>query len=69
MSKIEIYLFDDSNNFIEEISIIKPKTYEELSQQIKLKFKKLPEKYELFVTNKDNEKIEITDEENYKLRR
>ena len=36
MSKIDIYLLDDSNNTITEANIIKQKTYQELLNQIKI---------------------------------
>ena len=34
MSKIDIFLLDNSNNTKEEINIIKPQSYQELLKQI-----------------------------------
>ena len=68
MSKIDIYLLDDSNNTITEANIIKPKTYQELLNQIKIKFQILLSKtYKIFILNKNNEEIEINNDEKYKL--
>ena len=48
MSKLNIILLDKSNNIIEDINIIKPKTFEELLKQLKIKFKKF---YHFYILN------------------
>ena len=66
MSKLNIILLDRSNNIIEDINIIKPKTFEELLKQSKIKFKNLPKYYQIF--NYDNNKnIIINNNEKYNL--
>ena len=65
-SNINVYLLDNSNFVKEEINIIKPKSYHELSNQIKQKFKNIPENYETFILYKNNE-IKINNEENYNI--
>ena len=46
-AKIDIYLLDKTNNLIEEINIIKPKTYEILNITLKNNLKNLPEFFTL----------------------
>ena len=65
-SNINVYLLDNSNFVKEEINIIKPKSYQELSIQIKQKLKNIPENYETFILYKNNE-IKINNEENYNI--
>ena len=65
-SNINVYLLDNSNFVKEEINIIKPKSYQELSNQIKQKLKNIPENYETFILYKNNE-IKINNEENYNI--
>ena len=65
-SNINVYLLDNSNFVKEEINIIKPKSYHELSNQIKQKLKNIPENYETFILYKNNE-IKINNEENYNI--
>ena len=65
--KIEIFLLDQSNNLIEEINIIKPKTYEILNVTLKNNLKKLPEFFTLFYPSANNREIEIHNDEEYQL--
>jgi len=41
MSKLDIFLIDNSNNIIEEIKFIKPNTYQQLLEELKKNIKKL----------------------------
>ena len=66
MSKIDIFLLDNSNNTKEEINIQKPKTYQELLVQLRKKIKNLPKYYETYIIGENNEKITINNEDNYK---
>ena len=63
MSRINIFLLDDENNTKEEITMIKPKTYQEFLDKLN---KKIPENYELFIIGKNYEEIKINNEEIYK---
>ena len=65
--KIEIFLLDKSNNLIEEINIIKPKTYEILNVTLKNNLKNLPEFFTLFYPSSNNREIEIHNDEEYQL--
>jgi len=66
MSKLNIILLDELNNVIEEINIIKPKTYEELLEQLKINFKNLPQFFQIFNYD-NNKKIIINNNEKYRL--
>ena len=66
MSNIDIILLDNSTNPQEEINIIKPKTYDELQEQLEEEFENLPENYELFILDKNNKEIRISNEDEYK---
>ena len=66
-AKIDIYLLDKTNNLIEEINIIKPKTYEILNITLKNNLKNLPEFFTLFYPSADNREIEIHNDEEYQL--
>ena len=66
MSKLNIILLDNSNNIIEDINIIRPKTYEELLKQLKMNFKNLPKDYNLFKYD-NHQKIIINNNEQYNL--
>jgi len=66
MSNMDIILLDNSTNPKEEINIIKPKTYEELQEQLEEEFENLPENYELFILDKNNKEIKISNEDEYK---
>ena len=67
MSQLNIILFDSSNNCIEEVNIIKPKTYQNLLEQIKSNIKNIPEDYKIFILDEYNKEINIDNEENYNL--
>ena len=64
--KIDLLLFDKLNNLIEEVNIEKPKTYNDLINIIKDKFKKLPNKYDIFYQSENKNEI-INNNEKYKL--
>ena len=49
MSKVDIYLLDNSNITIEKIDIIKPNSLKDLYEQLKQKLKYIPERYEIFI--------------------
>ena len=57
---------DNSNNTKEETNMPKPKSYLEFLQQIKSKFKNMPEYYEIFMLDEDNKEIKINNEETFK---
>ena len=61
---IDLLLFDDSNNLIEEISINKPKNYYILLDIIKKEFKQLPKYYNIFYQS-ENKQIQINNNEDY----
>ena len=63
---MEIFLLDNSNNTKEETNMPKPKSYLEFLQQIKSKFKNMPEYYEIFMLDEDNKEIKINNEETFK---
>ena len=64
---INIFLLDKSKNTKKEQRIKKPKTYQELIEQLRSIFHNLPEYYELFILNKKNEEIIINNEEEYQI--
>ena len=66
MASIDILLLDNLNNTKEEINLIKPKTYQELLEQLNKKIKNLPKYYEIYIFGKNNEEIKINNEERYK---
>ena len=67
MSMISIFLLDNSNNIKEEINIIKPKSYQELLDQLKLNFKNIQQSIDIFIMDKNNKEIKIKNEEEYKI--
>ena len=64
--KLDLLLFDHSENLIEQTSIKKPKTYNELLALMKTNIKKLPKVTKIFY-QKENEKIIINNDSQYKL--
>ena len=66
MSRLEIILLDDLNSRKDEVSIIKPKTYEELVDQLGNAIKNIPEYYEFYIIDKTSEEIKIDNEDKYK---
>ena len=65
MSKIDIFLLDNSNNTKDEINIIKPDNYKELLKQISQKMKYMPKYYEIFIFDKNNKEIKIINDRTY----
>ena len=65
MSRIDIYLLDDSNNTKEDLNLRKPLTYKKLIEQIRQNFKSLPKYYEIFILDKNNKEIKINNEKIY----
>ena len=55
MSKLDIYLLDNLNFIVDEISIIKPRTYRELESIIVQKIKNLPKSYDKFIYSNKQE--------------
>ena len=66
MTKVDIFLLDNSSITIEEKTIIKPKTYKALLIKLKRNINHLPEFYEIFIYI-DNKEIKINNEDNYKI--
>jgi len=64
MSKLDIFLLDNINNVIEEVSINRPRTYPDLERQIMQKFKNLPKSYDKFIFR--NQEIFINQVHKYK---
>ena len=67
MKNLQIFLLDNLGNTKNEISVIKPKTYEELLDLLKQKFKNISEYYELFIIDKNNQEIKINTEGKFEL--
>ena len=67
MSKIDIYLIDNSNNIIEEINFIKPNAYQEFLEELKQKYQNIEENYKIFKLDKNNKEIIINNEEKYNI--
>ena len=67
MSKIDIFLIDNSNDIIEEINFIKPNSYQTFLEHLKQKYVNFSESYEIFNFDKNNNEIKIDNEEKYKL--
>ena len=65
--KIDIFLLDKSNNTIEEVNIIKPKSYKELLDKLNLNFKKLPKNFNVFIYSQQDDEIKIDNNEKYQL--
>ena len=66
IDKLDLLLFDKTNNLIEEIRIKRPKTYYKLLDVMKINMKNLPNNFNIFY-QKDNEKIIINNNQQYKL--
>ena len=64
---IDVLLFDISNNIIEETSLEKPETYEKLLETLRIKLKKLPNQFEIFIQSINGKDVIINDNQNYKL--
>ena len=67
MSDLDIIVLDNSNNIIEETSLKKPKTYQELVEIIKNKLKKLPNNFNIFYQSPNNKDIIIHSNKEYNL--
>ena len=68
MEKISnLYIFlVDKDKTKKEINILKPKTYEDLLQELRNNFENISEYYEIFIMD-DNKEIEINNENDYKI--
>ena len=64
---MDVSLLDNLNQPIEEINMIKPKTYHELLIQLKKKIKRLPNNYEIFIIDKNDKEMKINNDETYNL--
>ena len=58
MSKLNIFFLDNLNNIKEELHIIKPKTYQDLLNQLSQKYQNMSN-YELFISDNEDNKIKI----------
>ena len=67
MSDLDIIVLDNSNNIIEETSLKKPETYQELVEIIKNKLKKLPNNFNIFYQSPNNKDIIIHSNKEYNL--
>ena len=65
--KIDIFLLDKSNNTIEVVNIIKPKSYKELLDKLNLNLKKLPKNFNIFIYSQQKDEIKIDNNEKYHL--
>ena len=65
MSKINIFILDNSNNTKKEINIIKPSSYRELLIQLRQSYSNIPEFFEIFILDENNKEIKIDNETNY----
>ena len=61
-----LFLLDKSKNTKEIREIIRPKTFEELSDLLNKIFLNIPEFYEIYYSDEDNKEIIINNEEKYK---
>ena len=67
MSKLDIFLLDNFNKIKEEITIKKPKNYQQLLELLENKYKKIQNNYTKFILDKDNKEIAIINDENYNM--
>ena len=67
MSKIDVFLMDNSNNIKEQASFTKPKNYTKLLSKLKKHIKNIPKIFELFILDENNKEKKIDNEEKYKL--
>ena len=65
MSRIDIFLLDDSNNIKEELNIKKPNTYNELITKLSKNYNNITEKYQLLIFSESNEEIIINNDETF----
>ena len=65
MSRIDIFLLDDSNNIKEELNIKKPYTYNELITKLSKNYNNITEKYQLLIFSESNEEIIINNDETF----
>ena len=66
MSKLDIFLLDQSNNTKKEFNILKPKTYKDLLNQLGQKYKNISN-FDLFIFDKKNNEIKINNESKFNL--
>ena len=66
-NNLDAILLDKSNNIIEEISLEKPKVYQELIGILKNKLKKIPKFFIILVQSLEGNEIIIKSEQEYKL--
>ena len=65
MSKLILYLLDESKNMKGEIQLKKPKTFQELQKKLN-GINKIPKNFEIIIFKENNEILEINNEEKYK---
>ena len=61
-----VFILNSSNNTKGELNIIKPKTFQELLNILKKRIKNLSDNFELFIYDKNNNEININNDEKYK---
>ena len=66
-NNLDIILLDISNSIIEETSVEKPKTYQDLLGILKNKLKKLPNNFNIILQSFEGNEIIIKSDEEYKL--
>ena len=65
MSQINIFILDKSNNTEKEINIIKPSNYNELLVLLRQNYSNIPELFEIFIIDENNNEIKINNETSY----
>ena len=65
MSRINIFLLDDSNNIKEEVNIKRPNTYNELLNKLSKKYNNITKNYEIFIFSESNKEIIINNDETF----
>ena len=65
--KIDIFILDKTNNIIQELNVIKPKSYTELLFFLNNKIKNIPKYFNVSYLSSDNNKKIINNNEEYKL--
>ena len=62
---MDVFILDNSKNIKEELKMEKPRTYKQLLELLSLKTKNIPQSYEIFILDKDNNDIIINNDEQF----
>ena len=62
---MDVFILDNSKNIKEELKMEKPRTYKQLLELLLLKIKNIPQSYEIFILDKDNNDIIINNDEQF----